>query len=152
MQDARLLGRLVDRRRALQRLRCHAVARRRLQGVEDTLNGGRVQSGGVQQCGKRPQPAQRELHLSVRGWFLVVRLYQAASPLGRPLAAAAAARVGGFRGGLQRASMCLIVLTRAPCASLVPRSARSASASALATSDSVQRPPLYLTFHDGAPV
>ena len=72
MQDARLLGGLVDRRRALQRLRCHAVARRRLQGVEDTLNGGRVQSGGVQQCGKRPQPAQRELHLSVRGWFLVV--------------------------------------------------------------------------------
>ena len=77
-----------------------------------------MHSGGVQLFGQRSQPAQ-----SVFFWVtgLVVR-----SPK-HSFAAVGAARRGHSRG-FQRSSLCLIVLTRALCASLVPRGAKSASA------------------------
>ena len=77
-----------------------------------------MHSGGAQQFGQRSQPAQ-SVFVCVTG--LVVR-----SPK-HSFAAVGAARQGNSRG-FQRSSLCLIVLTRALCASLVPRSAKSASA------------------------
>ena len=75
-----------------------------------------MHSGGAQKFGQRSQPAQSVL---VTG--LVVR-----SPK-LSFAAIGAARRGHSRG-FQRSSLCLIVLTRALCPSLVPRSAKSGSA------------------------
>ena len=76
-----------------------------------------MHSGGVQKLGQRSQP--RRANFWVTG--LVVR-----SPK-HSFAAVGAARRGHSRG-FQRSNLCLIVLTRALCASLVPRGAKSASA------------------------
>ena len=76
-----------------------------------------MHSGGAQKSGQRSQPAQSDF----LGSQLVVRLPE------HSFAAVGAARRGHSRG-FQRSSLCLIVLTRALCASLVPRGAKSASA------------------------
>ena len=76
-----------------------------------------MHSGGAQLFGQRSRP--RRAFFWGHDW--VVR-----SPK-HSFAAVGAARRGHSRG-FQRSSLCLIVLTRALCASLVPRGAKSASA------------------------
>ena len=80
-----------------------------------------MHSGGVQLFGQRSQPAQ-----SVFFWSRAWLYFEVRSPK-HSSAAVGAARRGHFRG-FQRSSLCLIVLTRALCARLVPRGAKSASA------------------------
>ena len=79
-----------------------------------------MHSGGVQLFAQRSQPAQSVFFGSrAHDWFV-------RSPK-HSFAAVGAARRGHSRG-LQRSSLCLMVLTRALCASLVPGSAKNASA------------------------
>ena len=75
-----------------------------------------MHSGGAQVCAQRSQPAQSDFS---RAWLYVLPKHS--------FAAVGAARRGHSRG-FQRSSLCLIALTRALCASLVPRGAKSASA------------------------
>ena len=72
-----------------------------------------MHSGGAQQFGQRSQPAQS--YFTGLGCTLYVRQSHS-------FAAVGAARRGHSRG-FQRSSLCLTILTRALCASLVPRSA-----------------------------
>ena len=78
-----------------------------------------MHSGGAQQFRQRSQPAQSVFFGHGLGCTFANK-----STLLPP----SAPRVGGIRRGFQRSNLCLIVLTRALCASLVPRGAQSASA------------------------
>ena len=77
-----------------------------------------MHSGGAQKCAQRSQPAQSDF-FGGHDWFV-------RSPK-HSFAAIGAARRGHSRG-FQRSSLCLIVITRALCASVVPRGAKSESA------------------------
>ena len=79
-----------------------------------------MHSGGVQLFAQRSQPAQ-SVFFGSRAWLYLVR-----SPK-HSFAAVGAARRGHSRG-FQRLNLCLIILTRALCPSLVPRGAKSGSA------------------------
>ena len=82
-------------RNALERVPCATVARRCSQGSFTSPNGGRMRSGGAQQCGKRSQPAP-ELHLGGTG--VAARSLAREKHSFAAAAAAAAPRAGGARG------------------------------------------------------